>query len=176
MYREIDRKTFGQKWRAIHDSVFSGCPADEQPFRNPAWDTFLFPYRLEMEEDVFNAIAQAARQLGDHELIIMNAEVLVPEPAAAISWSYSELDEVRCTTLGHFESHLYGHSASWGMVCAVDDFSRLGGRAPFMNVVAKALGGRVAIRERFLRFAAQEWQVTQEFRRKVLRSAGWEEN
>ena len=174
LYREIDTGTFERQWRPMHETVFSGRPAHDRPFRNPEWEIVLVPYGLYMKRDVFTALAEAAQRSGDQEAIIMNAEVLVPEPAIAIPWIYSALDEARCTTLGHFEAHLFSQSMSWGVVCSPDDFSCIAGGPGFMNILVETLGGLDSIRQRFLTFVSDEWSVPNDVRQKVLQSVGWE--
>jgi len=172
--REIPVADFEGEWRKLYDSVFNGALVPHRPFRNETWEAFLFPYSLYMEEDVFAAIGAAARQQGDDECVIWNAEVLVPEPGATIPWSHDALDQARCTVLGHFETHLFGRSGSWGMACcSVHDFSRLGGAASFMDVIAGTLGGRHSIRQRFLSFLeSYEW-MPESVRGRILQDVGW---
>lgn len=153
LYREIPVETFAREWRGIHDLVFNGNPADEQPFLNPLWDRFLVSYGLHIDSGVFDALVRAGRQTGDEEAVIWNSAALEPQPAASIPWSYQALDQVRCTALSHFETHIFGRSGSWGVVCTVDDFSCVGGAPNFMDGVVASLGGREAIKDRFLRFA-----------------------
>lgn len=174
LYREIAVATFEREWRAINNSVFNGCPAHEQPFLHTSWERILVPYGLYMEPDVFDALSRGARQVRDEDLVIWNSEAIEPQPAVSIPWSHQALDQVRSTLLGHFETHVFGRSGSWGMVCTVNDFSCVGGEATFMDIFVATLRGREAIRERFLRFAATEWRVSKQFRRKVFKIVGWE--
>jgi len=171
--RALPVAAFDREWRKIHDSVFLDRHADERPFRNDAWEAVLVPYALNMEEDVFTAIGTAARPKGDDELVIWNAEVLTPEPGAIIPWSYTSLNEVRCSILGHFETHLFGRSGSWGVVCSVVQFSWVGGDATLMDSFARALGGRDAVRKRFLDYARDIWTVPEASRSHILQSVGW---
>ena len=172
--RQVPVADFERDWRNVYDSVFNGALVPDRPFRNEAWETFLFPYALNMEEDIFASIGAAARQQGDDECFIWNAEVLVPEPGAIIPWRHDSLDQARCTVLGHFETHLFGRSRSWGMVCcSVHLFSRLGGEASFMETVAGTLGGRDSIRQRFLSFVeSYEW-MPETVRSTILHDVGW---
>ena len=174
LYRDIAVATFDSEWRAIHDTIFNGRPAHEQPFLHSSWGKFLIPYGLNMELEVFNSLACAATQIGDKDIVVWNSEALEPQPAASMAWDYHAADQLRCTLLGHFETHIFGHSGSWGMVCTVNDFSCVGGESSFMEAVAASLGGRGAVREQFLRFATREWEVSDEFRTKVLKMVGWE--
>jgi len=171
--RALPVAAFDREWRKIHDSVFVDRHAVERPFRNSAWEAVLVPYALNMEEDVFAAIGTAARQRGDDELVVWNAEVLVPEPGAIIPWSYESLNEVRASILGHFETHLFGRSGSWGVVCSVVQFSWLGGDATLMDSFAGALGGRNAVRQRFLNYARDGWTVPEASQGQILQSVGW---
>lgn len=175
-YQKIDPDTFEREWRALYDSVFSGQSAEERPFRDPTWEIFLVPHgSLNIERNVFDAIAKAAQEVGDDQVMIKDAEIISPpEPAVIIPWSYSALIEVRDNSfLGHFETRMFARSALWGAACSYEDFSCLGGVPAFMSTVAQAMGGRQVIRATFLDYAYREWGAKEDFRRKVLKSVGW---
>lgn len=173
LYREIPVLTFEQQWRITHDSVFNGRPAQEQPFLKQEWERLLIPYGLSMEPSVFNALGRAARLKHDLEAVIHNFETIEPQPAASIDWTYQALDEARCSLLGHFETHLFGSSGTWGVVCTVNDVSCVAGEPVFMDALVNSLGGREILKERFLQFDAVEWRIPQEIRLKLLRLVNW---
>ena len=76
--RALSVEAFEREWRHKHDSIFSGHPATDWPFRNETWEAFLFPYGFRISEDIFSSIAQAAQARGDNEFVIWNAEVDLP--------------------------------------------------------------------------------------------------
>jgi len=173
-YRKIDSETFETVLRRIHDGVFSGRHAHEGPFRNADWEIFLLPYEMNMEQDTFGAISQTAQRLRDNELIIKDFDVHPPELPIAVPWDWQVLEEIQgATDLALVESHGFGRSGCWGLVWTKDDFSCLGGEESFMNTVAELLGGRDKIRERFFNFVTEEWQIPEEFKRKILQMVGW---
>ncbi len=163
---------FDKEWKRIYDSVFTGRLVADRPFRRETWEVFFFPYGIYMEEDIFMSIGSAARQRGDDELVIWNAEVLIPEPGMIIPWRYQSLDQARCTVLGHFETHLFGRSASWGVVCSIHDFASLGCEPSVMEAVASTLGGRDAIRQTFLsyadKYAKEGWTIPDSVLKRIM--------
>ncbi len=42
-----------------------------------------------------------------------------------------------------------------------------------MDMVARGLGGRDAIRQRFLRFAENDWDIPSDMRERLLDLVGW---
>lgn len=64
----------------------------------------------------------------------------------------------------------------WGCICAasLDDVAVVGGDGQFVSALLERVGGEVVLRERFLRFARDEWSVGEDMRRRLLRMAGWE--
>lgn len=173
-FREVPPDVYEREWRAIHDSIFSGRLLPEnRPFRNSTWRMFLFPYGLNMDEREFDAIAQAAMEQGDNEFIVEPDVIGFSEPGALLPWSYSVLDTVCPTVLGQLDTHLFGRSGSWGIVCDVEDYSCIGGEASFMDRVVALLGGAKAIRKRFLRFATEEYPFDKEFLDTLLKVVGW---
>lgn len=154
-FQSIPPDVFARELRALHDSIFSGRPPEDHPFRNQAWEMVLLESDISMYEEAFEALAYAAREVGDDELIIKDADIIWPqEPAVILPWSFAALDDVRCeTVLGHVGVHMFGRSTFWGLACDEDDLSCVGGGPRFMDTFVAALGGREAVRERFLRFA-----------------------
>ena len=85
--RVVSPEVFDHEWRALHDAVFCGRSAEDRPFRDPAWEMILLPEGmalLALEQQVFNAIAGAAQQMGDSEVIITDANLRAPAAPALI--------------------------------------------------------------------------------------------
>ena len=175
-YREIPYDEYRRESKKVHDAIFSGRQPEDRPFRDPAWEMFLFPYGLHMEDNVFAALASAGKQEGDREVFIKDAELISPElTVLALAWDRETLEQVRCLVpYVSVSLHLFGWSGRWGLARdEEDDFICVGGVAGFMNTVAAALGGRETIKSRFLRYAEEEWGALKEFQEKALQSIGW---
>jgi hypothetical protein len=168
----------------MHSLIFEGVYAGERPFRNRAWEAWLLPCPVTftyLEDDNFDAIELATSGCGDSEIVAWNAEVITPEPAAIISWRREELDALRDTWLPHFETHVFGKSATWGLVGCVGDFACLGGDLRFMGVMAERVASREIVRERFIRYAHESlipgWSPTPDPKsvlKELLQTVGWQ--
>lgn len=181
--RSLSVEDFETTWRPLHDAIFSKGSLQipgPGPFRKPDWKVIVIPYGINMEEETFRSLAQAAEVCGDDELIIADAETLDPETAAIIiPWSYATLAEARFregSLIGVMDMHLFGASGEWGAVsaCSLDDILFVAGNERFTSRLLPNLGGESEVRRRFLEFASQGgWGMNDEIRKQVLGFVGW---
>lgn len=175
-FQHIPLDLFEKEWRPILNSIFAQTTDYKQFFLNSAWKSILLPYGL-YSQDNFEAIAQAAKEVGDYELIIKDAEILDPAEKLAIAmpWLYSAFDAVRCNTiLNHFDFYLFGKSAKWGGISSVNDYLYIAGEQVFIGNLLKIFGGIETVRIRFFDFLKEEHIPRTSSMEKILRNIGWE--
>ncbi|WP_164929335.1 hypothetical protein [Gloeobacter violaceus] len=148
------------------------------PFVNKAWETVLVPYGLYgiiTNATEFKALERAALEVGDEVAIITDIEPIPPHRYSVLTTWDEQSFEAACDTgfLKHVDSVLFGRSMGWGAFCATDDYSWIGGHAGFMQVFIAEAGGITVLRDRFLSFASDEWQVDSAFRDALLERVGW---
>lgn len=172
----------------LHESIFSNnlsSPLDmlshSCPFKDAEWKIALVPYGIHLIESDFLALAEAAKQLKDQVLIIINSEVILPdESGIIIPWSYQVLKKAiyrreSASLIGILDTHMFGYSGKWGAIsaCSLDDFLLIGGVESFISDFLTIIGGEPVAKRRFLEFAQDEWCVTDDIRDHALSLAGW---
>lgn len=176
----LSRARYDREYRATHDAVF--CPGDVEdgPFADPRWRMVLLGTGLYVEEDVFAALAAAARQHGDHEVVFVDREGQFPgESPLRIAWDWDAWEAARCTVLGHVHAEVFGGSGAWGMVASYDGFSVLGGEESFLAAFEAAIpGGRQSVRDRFAEAAGNGMIFTGEtglrYAARLMEMVGWD--
>jgi len=173
LFSDVSPEAYERDWSPAHDRVFSGRHLMEGAFRDLSWEVIILPYAPIDHVREFDALARAARNAGDDVLVIADAMGLsLPEPARLIARSFTAISAVWTQTdLWASETHLFGVSASWGVVCTLSDFTLVGGRPEFMDLFTERLGGREVMKQHFLEFSAGLFP--EEDRRRVLALAGW---
>ncbi len=181
MRKTLTREQYARQYQPRHDAVFRAGPVEEGPFANPRWRMVLLTGGLLLDPDVFAALAAAARQHGDHEVVVLDRDGHFPEdPPVLLAWDPHAWDEARCTVLGHVDTDVFGASGAWGMV-ASDGFAVLGGEASFLAAFEGALtGGQRVLRERFAEAAGNGIDFFGEAGRRhaarLMAMVGWDED
>jgi len=178
-FTRITIEMFKAQYQTVHDRIFTGRSVQDGPFRDPNWGRLLVPYKLRFYDGVYEAVAKAAQSLGDAEAIITVVETLPPyEDSAVISWDRENIDKAHCSIFGAFNTHLFGMSGTWGILCDYEDFSCVGGCERFMRRFLEEAGGMEILKRRFLAFAEELWGGSgpeyDEWVEQLLRSVGWE--
>jgi hypothetical protein len=176
--KKISHEEFAAKYKGLHDSIFSGRLVNQHPFEHLDWEMVLVAGGIRIEENIFNALAKAAMKSGDSELIITDCEAPMVAPHQAnylLEWDYNSFRKLckDSDLIGRVDTHLFGQSGEWGMVCYYDDFSCLGCAASFMDVFSAVLGGRNALKEMFFHYNTEGWFLDEDIKREILRSVGW---
>ncbi|HST59617.1 MAG TPA: hypothetical protein VLK84_13025 [Longimicrobium sp.] len=177
----LSREQYAREYRAAHDAVFRPGELEDGPFVNPRWRMVLLGTGLYVEEDVFAALAAAARQHGDHEIVFVDREGQFPDqPPVRIAWEWDRWEEARCTVLGHVHAEVFGGSGAWGMVASYDGFCVLGGEESFVAAFEAAIpGGRQAVRDRFVAAAGNGMIFTSEtglrYAARLVAMVGWKD-
>jgi hypothetical protein len=155
----------------LHDRIFSkGRSFLETPFQNKQWETMTFPVGMALADRDYEAIAAAARKVGDDRVILFPSELNDPaECVLCIPWSRSLWEISRCETiLGHVDSHAFSDSELWGAALYYDDYVCIGGSSSFMETLTDQLGGRESVLNRFLEYAREEWAATEDFKKSYI--------
>lgn len=168
-----------EHFQAVHDRIFSGREILEGPFVDSRWTRVLIPCTLRFPNGVYEAIGTAALAMGDAELVITVPETIPPhEDSAYMDWDRDSLESARSSIFGHFDTHLFGLSGSWGVVCDWEDYCCVGGNERFMDLFVQEAGGMAALEARFLVYAKETWgNLGPEYEKwveQLLRSVGWE--
>ncbi len=136
----------------------------------------LLPGGVHIEQDIFSALAKAARVQGDTEFVVTDFETIPPHQVPVIcDWDFHGFQHVlrEYPLLHAVDIHMFGRSGTWGMICYVDDFSCLGSEQSFSALFSGELGGEGAIKERFLEFSREGWFVNEADKQMLLASVGW---
>lgn len=171
----IDRKEFEREYQDCFDAIYDP-PLDRWPFRSMEWEVGLLPYGLNLLDSDYRALADAANDSGDDELMITEVESIKRHQfSAAIPWTRDKLEEVRTSSeLGHLTTALFGLSGEWGAVAhSASDYCIVGGSDEFMDRFYVEAGGQKEVRDRFLSFAAKEWMIRNDDQQAVLSLVGW---
>src|SRR5262245_23822386 len=144
LFTDLAPEIYDKEWKPTHDRVFCGRYAIEGAFRDPAWQVDILPHSRMDDDSEFEALVAMVAEVDDTVLVIKDAEIISPpEPARLLPVSFAALDAVwRNTILCHFETHLFGRSAAWGVVFTVDDFTLVAGQPGLMERFTARLGGR----------------------------------
>lgn len=168
---------FESLYGAQFRSIFTGWAETESPFRSREWTEVLLPgAALSLDDAEFNALADAAQSLGDHEFAAttMNS---IPLHAIAVIGEWDRARSVMLEAESQIDVVDYavlGNSAQWGAVAYHEGFTRVAGDASFMRRFLDPLGGIEGVQGRFMRYARDEWRhVSDDYRRSVLNSVGW---
>jgi len=170
---------FDKDFGFLHRSIFSGEGYDVRPFVPVEWEMLLVPYGCSMEGQDFRGLLLAAEAYGDREIIIADAETNQPsEAAVVIEASCTAFETAKSrpgTNLAIIDIHLFGKSGRWGCICAAscDDVAIVGGDSAFITRFLEAVGGIVALRDRFLEFATTEWDIGDQARSRLMGMVGW---
>lgn len=176
MIRRIDPQMFVADYGMVHCSIFSGRSVEFHPFENLDWKILLVPGGVNIERDVFDALASMAWLQGDAECCITDFETIPPhQESVAVGWSFHEFRGALGTypLLHTVDVHLFGKSGSWGMICYYDDFSCMGLDPRIAEIFTDQLGGEEIVKQRFLRFSEENWFIDGRDKAKLLRCVGW---
>lgn len=172
----ISQKQFNASFLSDFRAVFTGRGVGEVPFVDDTWEMMLLAYGMDIIESDFNSIVEAALAVQDREVLITGVESLPPhQDNYLLPFTREAWEEVRCdSVLGHIECAVFGSSNKWGVICSpVNDFCCVAGDKDFMNVFVSSAGGREAVKERFIRFASEEWEVDVAYKDALILAVGW---
>ncbi|MBI5854035.1 MAG: hypothetical protein HZB35_02150 [Nitrospirae bacterium] len=179
MISKISLAEFSEKYKLVHDAIFSGRSVFQMPFEHLEWDYVILPGRIHIADDILQALASAAIHCGDICFIATSceADMAMPHEDSIVgSWEadrFGEIDDV-APVLSSTDNHVFGKSGRWGMIRYYDDFSCVGGDKGFMEIFLGSLGGRDTLKERFRRFDSEGWYIDKDYKSKILRSVGWD--
>jgi hypothetical protein len=170
--------SFRSEFDKTFQSVFVRLPGGDLDFAHKEWESVLVPYglyRLRKTDQIYLALANAALEQGDHEMIVTGTETEPPHQETIVSpWDPPEFDRLLAQTdIVHFDAAAFGRSATWGIICGFDDYLHIGGSPQFMESFTARAGGRRTIRQTFLWFADSEWQADERVKREMLDQVGW---
>lgn len=170
---EVFLARFGRLWESIFRTEdMDLCP----PFRDPAWKTVLLSgHRITPEDEILDALIDAARGVGDRCVVLTDTEPIPPhQQSVYLPLEEDKLEEVRATTwINAVGCVMFGPSASWGILFAYDDYTWVGGEDRFMTPFAQALGGERALQENFLQDIREGWFIDEDRAQRILRAVGW---
>ena len=181
--KRLSRNEFKTTYGDIFTKIFEPKSSKEDPwpllFRDENWMAVAVVSLHGLEEPEYGAVVRAAKQMGDKEVVITDAEaeprhqqaVVFRWPASAGIWDmYSE---------GPFgvDAALFGASGSWGIYfCWEPRIAYVGGTPEFMGLFLDAIGG-VEGAKRGLRYMVEETEAPEELRimAVMLNHLGWAE-
>lgn len=166
----ITREYFESYLFGTYERIFSGRPIAEGCFVD-SWEITLLPGGLTHPDFAFDALATAARAVGDHDFVVTDVALEPPHQSnALVSWSRTDLEYVHHAATLMFDSAMFGLSARWGVyVGTTGNPSCVGGEATFMDALFGHIGGRDVAKQRFLAWAGDEWELPQQQRTNILR-------
>lgn len=168
----FDRGYFGRYLKWVYDEVFTGQSILEGCFRDPVWRIALLPGGLNINPEDFQALADAARSVGDTDYVITEVECVPPHSESALlPWSIQALEYVRtATAIQMYECAMFGLSRRWGVVVGIvgDGCTIVGGEEEFMKSFTGKAGGVAALDHRFRRFADVEWSAPEAEKAKII--------
>ena len=180
MIRKLSRQEFIDRYKKAHDSVFSGREVMARPFEHLEWEFVLVPGRMHIPSEVMSAIREGAQVCGDQDIIISDCEapMTLPHHETVLlsiddQHSFWEIGEV-APMVNAVDSHVFGPSGRWGMIRYYEDFSCVGGERLFMSCFLERLGGREAVKDRFLRFNEEGWAIDDDYKKQLLKTVGWD--
>jgi hypothetical protein len=167
-------KRFGNLFRAI----FCGLTARKQSFCDAGWEAVLLPNGIDLEQRDFDALASAVRQLGDDKLILSDVETLPPhQHARIVQCEHQAFGAARFgSCLAFVDTVLFSPSGGWGAICN-PEYTLLAGDSPFVAEFLNKVGGREALRHRFLELV-DSWENVDRvfehgFGQRLLLEVGW---
>lgn len=178
----ISQEDFRVTLQSVHDAIFSGQEYSSEvfeekfsPFVDKSWEKLLIAQGiLRLKDEDFEALAHAASKVGDTRVIVTSAEI-GHEVTVKVDWDREALEKARWngTRFDLFETHAFGMSGAWGLMCYYDEFSMLGGTSAFMNMFLDAAGGRQRVKTRFIQHALEIWDMDPVQQVQILKSVGW---
>ena len=147
----IAYEEYSKRWKPMHNVIFSGREIDERPFRDPDWPNLLLAGGLRLAHEDFEALASAAKGVGDAEIVLVDGEGAFPgESPLSVPWSTADIEDVRVNSVyGHIVTHSFGASGTWGLAASPEEFAVLGGSPGFIRDFVHAAGGEDSLRRRF---------------------------
>lgn len=180
MKQRVSWPQYDAVWRCIHERVFSGNDADENPFRDRTWKLVLLTGGLALELEAFESLAKEAVRVGDSGVVVVDPqEKFANEEPIVLGWELSCFEEVDYGTVyGHIEAHVFGRSGRWGLVTSPETFAVLGGEKTLVDEFLKGAGGEQSVRANFLRSAeAGEigfGEAGKRYIERLLEMVGWD--
>lgn len=166
----VDREYFQLYLAGVFQRVFSGRSIAEGCFKNESWEMALLPGGLLLPETDLFALGVASSAVGDSDCIVTDISL---EPAhqktALTSWARSEFAYIELAAQMTLESAMFGLSEKWGVYLGTaGSCSCVGGDPSFMSAFFKHEGGREIVKERFLTFAKNEWELWPEHQPAII--------
>ncbi len=165
---------FEAQWGAPHRAVFSGNGILDLPFVARGWSSALLVGGLRLRDPELGALISIAHLSGDSTFAALDAEEKFPDDEFAVSapWSSEVLLSLHSSWLGHTTVHIFGISASWGVVATNENLSIIGARRELLAEFTRLAGGHSRLREKFLdEFASER---TSHWIARALEMVGWE--
>lgn len=134
---------------AFHGQVFSGLGPE---FRVASWTKVVISAGRDMLPEQYAALARAAQERGDDAYAVVDVETEPPfQVSAFLPWDLEKhYDAWTQTSLVGLDAHMFGRSGSWGVHCAYDGYSILGGEQDVMDRVLADIGTPDYLWEQFL--------------------------
>lgn len=148
-----------------------GQPIAHGCFVSGDWEMALVPGGMSHQQFPLEAIAAGGRAVGDEDFIITEISLDPPHQTTALaSWSRGAVAYAERAGQLLFDSAMFGLSGRWGCYIGTTATpSCVGGDTDFMAAFFSVVGGREAMKRRFLAWADDEWELPTEQRRKILR-------
>jgi hypothetical protein len=190
---EMPVTEFETHWRKHYSAVFSGRDIDKGPFCDATWrvfsigaplyfhDTYSKPLSAAQRKhiQIYNAIGQSARQLGDQHAVgfLRGGPHLNPSIFYTPNLTARSIHGIRRAALDGFDMHIFSASESWGLAVLWDEeVAVIGGSSKFERILLQAVGGESELRKDFDVFSEYLLTLSAEANEMVSRlrhQAGW---
>ena len=137
-------------WTQLRDKIFTGHDPEQGLFRDETWSVVFTTGGLVLDADVFDALAKAARSIGDDQYVLLGyRDQFDQQPAFLADWELAALEGVAAgSVLGHIDSVSFGASGTWARYSSPEGFGVLGSTKQLMSRVLGEIGGEGAMRGR----------------------------
>lgn len=172
----VQREYFESYLLGTFRRVFSGRGIAQGCFANESWEMTLLPGGLLLPENELLALQRAARAVGDLDCIVTDVSLEPPhQNTALISWARTEFAYIELAGQMTLESAMLGLSERWGVYLGtVGSYTCVGGDRIFMDTFFEHAGGRDSVKERFLTYAEEEWELWPEHQSPIIKRI-WKE-
>tara|TARA_R100000027_G_scaffold5778_3_gene4736 strand:+ start:2687 stop:3157 length:471 start_codon:yes stop_codon:yes gene_type:complete len=123
---DVSREDFLKVYENLHEQIFNeNCYSCD--FVDSNWIKFSVGFSLDGLVDVFPFVNLLVSSFCDSEIIITDIETIPSHQFTKIvGLNSSQFRNASCSLLGHFQSHLFGQSGKWGIICTLEEESYLG--------------------------------------------------
>lgn len=170
---------YNARWAPIQDAIFSRREPEDGAFVDAAWPVMLLVGGLDLDDDVFLALAGAAAARGDDAFVVAYRQsVFEDQPPVRAPWTFAAKNEVGYSPFSHVPVDVFGASATWGLMAHPENFAVLAAAPAVMDDFLRRVdGGGERLRADFERTARDGWighgELGRRYADALMRRVGW---